>query len=350
MKKSPLARKLGALALAVILLLSSLLTSCGESLEEMQDKAIVLRVSYGDPFVFYPRVPHSSIPSSDYRNDPIKETFDTYTYRGVEYKGAHTWTIYNKTIYPKDEFTLNTWESTPFSREKCYQFAAISDDGSRFLIRYTDEWKLPILLVRDDQAIYGEGLENPSLEDVIQLCEDFVDDYINEKADFELDLSDYTCTSDFPLTKTFINGYYIGFERYVNGISVHGIRILFNKNYQITGYYIRSAPLDKKIYKQIPNLTEEEWAEITKSSIEKAYKSFEHDVTVTNIKSMYNLSTASVSDFLVELKDSYYLYYDNAIDAYNVCYWVSADVTFSDGTSKTEGVMCAYPIYTLPEE
>ena len=318
-------------------------SSCKEkynpvSMEEMQARMMV-RIHCSE--IFYPL---------DIDLDPDRQEFlpeqrvETYTYRGVEYKTA-AYYVTGKEANEKPTYPVILFENSIYSHEKRCVFGGVAEDGSHFTIIYTDEWKLPLTLWNYEQPIYDEALENPNEDDLIEFCEEFVDEYINENADFELDFSKYTYVGETKIGSLIRRH---TFERYVNGIMVHRVQIEFNENYQIIGYSISATPLEESIYELIPELNESEWSEVARPAIEKAYQSYPLDVgSIADLKTKKTLP--NVSGYAEDNYD-FQLYYDESISSYCVFYTLSLNIESADGEIETVTCRCSYPFYAVKQE
>ncbi len=316
------------------------LCSCGSNgnpftMEEMQEK-IMVRI-YNEE-IFYP---YDFSLSPDETTLLPSENAETHTYRGVEYKMS---ALYATDKYKNENAAYSpfVFENTVYSHEKTCFFGGVAEDGSKFTIAYTNEWDFPLMYWNYEQPIYGDSIENPTDEDLNELCEDFVDDYINEKAKYSLDFSEYTLTNDTTLD----NGTrQLKYGRFINGILAHKVTITLNKNHQIIGYFILSTPLEEKVYRQIPELTEEQWAEMARPAIEKAYQN--SNIVINNITDLKTRKT------LTNFSDKTYdfnIYYDEESFSYCIYYSLSMNVEYSSGKTEKVSVVCSYPIYTPEQE
>lgn len=240
-----------------------------------------------------------SVPSTYKDPDFAYIDVEKYSYRGVEY-------TLERPVSQKLEYSCG---------ERIYSLAGKNDEGETLYVSYTDEKKAP--LYYSPCKPYGKEREQFVIEDAIKVAEDFIDHVVNDSSKDRIDISKYILKS----TEFNSQAQIINFVRYVNGIPVHTVTVKINEKCQAYDFWMSTPILEERVYRMIPEITDEQYREMSLGIIEKIYQ--------------YDHESFTISDFSIDAKLNVYGYdfkYSHNEESYVITFAPKFNITLADGT------------------
>lgn len=294
------------IVLILILLLPSLSACNGapKTMEELEKRLRISnnclclhKISFSIPNELWDH--HLSLPNTYEDPDFADIDVEKYTYRGVEY-----------TLERPVSQTLDD-----ICGERIYSLTGKNDEGETLSVSYTDEEKAPLYYVPCKP--YGEERKQFDIEDAVKVAEYFIDYVVNGNSSDRIDISKYILKS----TELKNQAQTINFVRYVNGIPVHTVTVKVNEKCQAYSFWMSTPILGEDVYRMIPEITDEQYREMSLGIIEKIYRTDHESFTI--------------SDFSIDAKLNAYGYdfkYSHNEESYVITFEPKFDITLGDGT------------------